>query len=67
MFAKVECDQDGKVLDKNFKPEKPIENLFQEGSDGSLVEFDKANPLPGKIFALANVNEMGDVEDEKLS
>lgn len=67
VFAKVECDKEGKVLDKNFAPEKPLQNLFQEAKDGSLVEFDKANPLPGKIFALADVDEMGDVVDDDLS
>lgn len=64
VFAEVECNKFGRVIDPNFTATEKLTDLYQKDKDGFMVEFDKANPLPGKIFALANVDEKGIVADE---
>lgn len=55
------------MVDPNFSKKDKIHELFQEDEDGNLVEFDKANPLPGPVFGLAEVDKEGKVEDDTLS
>ena len=41
--------------------------MYQEDESGNLGEFDKSNPLPGKIFGLAEVDKVGRVDDSKFN
>ena len=66
VFAKVACDKSGNITDSNFEGGK-ASNLFQQNEKGELVNFDKKNPLPSEVFALAEVDENGFVDDSEIS
>ena len=40
VYAKVECSQNGRVIDPNFQCNKVIPKVYQEDEDGNLIEFD---------------------------
>ena len=66
VFAKVECNQSGKVVDPNFSTKEKLSELFQEDEDGTMVPFNKANPLAGPVFGLAEVDSVGNVKDDTV-
>lgn len=66
VLAKIECNKFGRVVDPNFETNERIPKLFQEDEEGNIVEFDRKNPLPGKIFGLAPIDEKGDLVNKKI-
>lgn len=66
VFAQIECDPLGKVIDPNFSHIDTISKLFQKDADNKIVDYNPSCPLPGSIFGLAEVDDIGDVADTSI-
>ena len=63
VFAQIECDEFGKVIDPNFSHIDTISKLYQKDANNNIVDYDPDRPLLGAIFGLAEVDDIGDVAD----